>query len=560
MSKNKIIGKLVATQNPDISNIEVYAIWNDANMRYEVLSQNEAIKSFPNDGKLFISSYMVDTNLKYDRLVECEFTESPRFDRTSIYGCKFNAIPETLHYYENMSQIIMTGRSFKSIEEGYITEDESNNLFIKFVDEQIPNFYLRYNVKDQEYICGPFDSSCNTLVPSNQSDRILGRISEYEIEDTPDLQVLKISDRKQILLNFEKIERELKPSPRGSVDCMSNSQLASWFNEKFKAFFTHDDAYYVLDEHFFDSFRGGETLPNLEKNRLRRIEQSYENLWNTYESLKTILSTKSKLSDEEPFPLIQELRNQYEKDKQKFKEEYFESSQPEFAKVLKQHDKLKDELDSLNKEIQNKKAELQKLEENKDSIINTVKIACNLLNAKENTNSGNTCEFNIDNFEFFGKSDDSDSDEKKILAMKAWFISDIWEARMIARKLGNSRLFVLHVEHDWLHYEDFCKHGLIEMWKYAHEHKDENVFIVLDCINITYAEGGLKPLLDVITNKALWLLGTALKFPNNLHILATVLPWKDTEKSVGIELNKELFVPYWEKYNNDKGTLLPYKE
>ena len=181
-----------------------------------------------------------------------------------------------------------------------------------------------------------------------------------------------------------------------------------------------------------------------------------------------------------------------------------------------------------------------------------------LLNAKENTNSGNTCEFNIDNFEFFGESKDSDSDEKKILAMKAWFISDIGEARMIARKLGNSRLFVLHVEHDWLHYEDFCKHGLIEMWKYAHEYKDENVFIVLDCINITYAEGGLKPLLDVITNKASRLLGTALKFPNNLHILATVLPWKDTEKSVGIELNKELFVPYWKKYNND--TLLPYKE
>lgn len=577
MSNGRIIGRLVGTQKPGTAYIEVLAEWDDENMRYKVLSLDAAKDKFQDAGNLFIRPDEVrNKNLKYETIVECDYKYESVRDKYN--DCKYSAIPETLHYYEDKSQVIMTGFDssyLKSIKNGYITEDEAKSFMIScssFIDEDIPVFYLHYIVEEnnKEYICGPFDSSCNTLVPANQSDRISGKITEYEIENNSDWQVIDIFGRRKLLLNFEKIDLDLKSSPRGAIDCMPNSQLASWFNEKFKAFFTHEDAYYYLPDSFFDSFKGGEEITPFEQRRLNRVEQSYINLWNTYESLKTILSTKSKLSDEEPFPLIQALRNQYDKDKQKFKEEYFETSQPEFAKVLKQHNKLKDELDSLNKEIQDKKAELQKLEENKDSIINTVKIACNLLNAKENTNSGNTCEFNIDNFESFGKSEDPDFFKKQISGMRAGFINDIAIARTIARGLGNSHLFVLHVEHDWLHYEDFCKHGLIEMWKYAHEHTDENVFIVLDCINITYAEGGLKPLLDVITNKALWLLGTALKFPNNLRILATVLPWKDTEKSVGIELNKELFgsvvkentdtkfVPCWKKYNND--TLVPYDE
>ena len=99
-----------------------------------------------------------------------------------------------------------------------------------------------------------------------------------------------------------------------------------------------------------------------------------------------------------------------------------------------------------------------------------------------------------------------------------------------AEDCGSCKVYELHVEHDWLHYSDFVNHGLIKIWKEAASNPAIHFILVLDCLNLTRPECGMKPLLDSLECNVP-LLGTNLKRPDNLKIMATLLP---TEEDGGI--------------------------
>ena len=506
MSADKIIGRPVKNTVNGKSEVEIFAKLE--NNKYYILDKETSKKEFPNKGTLFISDYSIDDSY-YLKIIECDIVETNLFRPEVQFSCKYKA--DNIELCKTLHQLIQINDT-NSLVQRYITKEELD-AFIPYIDITNENpFYLLYSISNsssKKLCCGPFEMHDGKIRPSNKNDRDLGQVNEYDIDEKDIL----IVGSKKYLLDIQ----GLPPSTRSPIDCMGNDQLKEWFLKRFADFFKEDNAYNILPETFFDDFRGGEKITRLEQTRLRRVEQTYTNLWNTYESLKVILSTNTRLSAEEPYTLIQELRDLYEKDKTQ----------------------LIAELNNLD---------IKKIEE-----------------LKMQTQASSNVSFNIDNYIKIEERLSSSNDNYIVnnYPHPAYFVKDIKTPYAIAKEAGNVRIFVLHIEHDWLHYDDFCKHGLLEMWNYAHEHKEENVFIILDCINITYAEGGLKPLLDVIKyydDKDFWLLGTNKPFPKNLRIWATCLPWEE-ENSVGIKLTKSLFETWIPAHNSNEennNIQLPY--
>lgn len=121
---------------------------------------------------------------------------------------------------------------------------------------------------------------------------------------------------------------------------------------------------------------------------------------------------------------------------------------------------------------------------------------------------------------------------------QAFFIPDISWAYAYAKGIQNSKLFVINVEHDCLHYDDFINRGLLDFWNHCWNDMETNYVLVLDTLNLTQVECGLKPLLDVIGGLRPNLQGTTLGLPQNVKIFATVVSVKDT---IGLPLTPRLF-------------------
>jgi hypothetical protein len=129
--------------------------------------------------------------------------------------------------------------------------------------------------------------------------------------------------------------------------------------------------------------------------------------------------------------------------------------------------------------------------------------------------------------------------ENALLKAQALFIPCISWAYIFAQSIGNAKVYPLHVEHDWLHYRDFCDNGLLSIWNKAAEEKDTNYVLVLEDLNITQPECGCTPVLDVINGYRPVLEGTNFGLPDNLKIFATLLPFDG--ENTGLKLSKRLF-------------------
>ncbi len=108
-------------------------------------------------------------------------------------------------------------------------------------------------------------------------------------------------------------------------------------------------------------------------------------------------------------------------------------------------------------------------------------------------------------------------------------------------KTGETDLCLITVEPDWLHFDDYISHGLLDVWNKAFINSDKNYLLVFQNLNITIPRCGLTPLFDVINHNRPQLPGANKKgIPQNLHIFATLL--KDTEPSdLVIPLDLSLF-------------------
>ena len=132
---------------------------------------------------------------------------------------------------------------------------------------------------------------------------------------------------------------------------------------------------------------------------------------------------------------------------------------------------------------------------------------------------------------------------KNVFSHKACFIPNAALAYLYAKALRNTEVMIMHVEHDWLHYSDFVKHGLLEAFRKAYSDSKKNYILVFDGLNITQPECGLRPLLNLINGDVPVLEQCGFAFPNNMTIMATLLSSSE-ENAIGLKLNP-IFYNKW---------------
>ena len=109
-----------------------------------------------------------------------------------------------------------------------------------------------------------------------------------------------------------------------------------------------------------------------------------------------------------------------------------------------------------------------------------------------------------------------------------WIYSD--------NKTSNCSICTISVEPDWIHFDDFVNHGLIEFWDYCFT-SENRCMLVLQNINQTLIKTALTPLLDVLNNNRPQL--PFSKFsgcPSNISIFGTLLP-PENKMSIPLDID-----------------------
>ncbi len=242
------------------------------------------------------------------------------------------------------------------------------------------------------------------------------------------------------------------------------------------------------------------------------------------------------------------------------KEDVLKSKNAELNDCVATLDKVKKELVVKEESLKTLSDEIDRMETTKNMIVETLKeIVRNQQPAssrKEDDGdtyvndmvfferADNIAEVDDDNYKTLFPSD-LDREQRKaladILSHKASIIPDISYAYTLANFMTNTHLNIITVEHGWYHYEDFVKAGVLDFYNNALADNEHNYLLVLENINIVPIECAFKPLIDLLHGARLNLPGaTALAFPKNLRILATVLP-SASEDAFGIKLNEDAY-------------------
>lgn len=564
MEKNKIIGLIKISEYIDSNSsttkqntwIVPMAIWNNKLHRYKTIKDEEdRFEMFPNNGTIYIYQATAE-QWGNDSLITCNYSESNSYHRDGKYSCKFNADTNSVEDYIDLYQIIDVSTPV-SLLSGYITQEELNEYLTivdtKFfeVTEENPKFFLRMNIDKTSFrLYGPFEISGKNIIPHYQQDVTSRSVNEYDYDKEDFKSELITNEGKTFLIN----DGGWAITARRKIDCMTDEQLRLWFIDKLIGTLHADKNYEELVD-FFKNNKDGTQEP-LSRIRMRRVQERLDGLELTYGEIKEILTTKTGL------PLLSELQKSLDSNLEKFKEEIVGQSKKELKTINSSITNSENELEKIDalleerlKEAEAKKVDIDTINANYDSIIAAVRLSCSVLQSSATSINNQIVtehKFNPDDYVSFKKTGTEITSIEpnsllkmsfsNILSKKACFIPNLSIAFNYAKIIGNSRVFVIHIEHDWLHYDDFCKHYLIDIWEYAHNHKDENIILVLDCINITFIEGGLKPLLDVINNQNPYLLYTKLTFPHNLKIMATVVRANlENDERIGLKINPTLF-------------------
>lgn len=227
-----------------------------------------------------------------------------------------------------------------------------------------------------------------------------------------------------------------------------------------------------------------------------------------------------------------------------------------------------EELSKMNSDVQAKIVEMEsineqklkviyELEEHKEKLLATLEEA--LLTKKTNTAYEPTINTQQ---EFYPVRQDSlaleeDEDLYKIISTAldvklkkdlttpvqhlASIIPDLSYAYVLAHFVGNCHLKVITIEHEWYHFEDFKKAGLVAFWDEALSNPKENYLLVLQNMNMIPIRCALQPLIDIIKGSRISLPESSEnKVPENIRILGTVLPSIEKE-DIGLPLDETSF-------------------
>ena len=565
--------------------------YKNATGDYVIFEKNKAKSIFYPDGKVFAGKFQFDRDVNpISPYSFIEFSVTPSPKSADFEGDDYIVDYDYNKKYLQKSFIQIVPVTYQtSLEHGFITQDE---LFSCIDKNQIQSLGTSFFLKLNNSLYGLFkyENSTNSIRPALGTETKSYELNDYTFQSC----CLKFNDKEYYIGNVNAIPFR----QTGIIDCMDDKQLAKWFKELLKT--TADsEKILFLSKKVFQNFASHykETNVAIDEIRLERIKGKLDSFEFTKEEIEEIVKLDS--------PLVKSFKDSFNKEKADFHEAWakdgraklqllnqqIENLEKKNSELTQNKDNLlkkianlandyKSKTDELEKSIAEKREELEKsiseieakyttLQTNYDSMIEEMKIILSVNTPKPIDTtasiepicfcaSGKTYTyldenegygfFNLlkENLELESIPDVVKEQLKKdsvLFTYKAVFVPNISWAYLYAKAIRNSKLYILHVEHDWLHYRDFLNNGLLDVLNSCEENKDINHVLVFDSLNLTQPECGLKPLLDVVSGYSLVIPQFNKVFPENLKIFATILPFSD-ENKIGLPLNKDSFVAW----------------
>jgi hypothetical protein len=536
------------------SRIKVYGPKNgDKFERY----LTERIKSyFPQSGKVF-APLPIDSFCTF----QVEANNSKKEN-----GDDYLAIPASLKPLKPYMLILR-----KNLLNVWLSLEELQNIgsYRQHFEDGI--YYIK--ITDTNELIGPFIKDQRGLLP-----KIGKEASAFDLSSGSDDLLMENYNDNAVFFNSPDIclNKKIK-----MVDCMSGEQLQEWFRNKLNAVHglssEKENAINIIMEML--KKKSLASANDLDTHRFNRIFENLDQFKFSYAELR------DHLVDDDGFEKIvrkieemrQEIKSEYESEFQKDLESLkIEKQNIENEKngVIADIEKLNTEKNSIATEIADAGKLLESLHANYDSILVQLKVASQIGGYSTINNSRPFVKPLCYKIPRSGRSftelkTDGDSyqglelyfrimeknltragydekifnlfkdNENSLLKSQAVFIPCVSWAYIFAQSVGNAKLYVIHIEHDWLHYKNFCDNGIISIWNEAADEQDTNFILAFEDLNITQPECGFTPLLDVINGYRPLLEGTESGLLTNLKIFAALIP--PGEENIGLKLPERLF-------------------
>jgi len=552
---SRIIGYIEPVPNSEHAHVTIIGYKNGEG-EHRALDQNNAKTLFPPKGEAFAPKFKFDydgNNISPNSFVEFSVKISEKkndqYDQY-IVDYAHSTTPKSF-----CSIITLNGSH--SLAHGFITQDELSSCIEK---TELKNYSNQFLLKSEKCLCGLFryEEISDSIKPIKGKET-----NAYEFDSTLYKRYcVRINEREYYLGSTS----ELPFKQVGSIDCMDDKQLSEWFKELLKACF-ESNVFLSIKEEIFQNFTAKfkETNDAIEDVRLERIKGKLNSLNFTVEEVKKLLELGSPLADNLN-KTLKNMKEEYQSAWLSDIEKQEDTLQSEIEKLDKKKDNLKKEIEIIEEKysikennlltsyeekkfeledaLEKKRIKLNELTERYNSILFEAEgLPFKKLAEEEGYGFPNLLKKNLELDEIPEVLKNQLNKESVLFTRKACFIPSVSWAYFYAKAIRNSKLYLIHVEHDWLHYNDFMNNGLAAILNSCYENENSNHVLVLDALNLTQPECGLKPLLDVIAGYAIVIPGMGKPFPENLKIFATILPFKG-ENSIGIQLDKESFAQW----------------
>ena len=560
--------------------LKVIAIKENGN--YRKLSSDEAKQYCPPNGQVFGAQFFKADNSDFfdGPFIEFETKANQETDRIIINKTDFivNYIPRPRAI--NLPRLVMyNGKINQILSKGYLSPNEINTTIDKqnVFGGKNGKFFLYDSIEQKGIGFFKYQNSTDTIESNFGKD-----VQEFKI---PNNFVVSDKEGRSYLLFNEKqnaLERGI------IIDFMTNQQLADWLKSKMKDIASIDKNTLSLICNLPESQSAED---DRDASRYERLKDKADAFDINVETLVDLICTHPKYFNQfvDNIDLIEkEVKERFEKKYISGASEIIKENQKKIKaqedEILKLDETLKDEMgkisveaekekerfekesEKISKQLEEKTAQLKALNDNYDSIIATISAIAPVLKTSERTSiSEKTFELSMANFpkdenaSSYSKIKEKNEESfvsfmmrhvcykneklteyfkqvKKIFSHKACFIPNTALAYLFAKALRNTEVMIMHIEHDWLHYSDFEKHGLLKAFQTAHDNPDKIFILVLDGLNVTQPECGLRPLLNLINDDVPILEGCGFPFPSNMTIMATIFSSTE-EHSVGLKLN-----------------------
>ena len=450
------------------------------------------------------------------------------------------------HNLKRGYKLIRLNNNFSINKDNYLNPIELNN----YKEEILPNevFYFCH----EGFIYGPVNYCYNEFKSCNDKPFL-------DAYDYSDNLVFSLPGEGKEYLFGALGERKERP-----LDFISEEKLKEWFKSKIIELgeISNKNFYENLDA-VFDCYKG-EIEEEFAESRFRRIRSLIESSRRNYlgfqeyvRLVENIIEEKynnqnnSNLSIEQT---ISDLRQKKEKLEVKIKklnndyEEQLNANRVAIEKELNETNNkleavksdyfkvLKDILGDLNNNSVSKKRLIvlhafEKTDKKFDAQ-NDIQEIC-----ERNLKDG--CNQNIDNLwlmvkNYFNK-------DSELFTHKAIFIPSVSWAYIYGKAIRNCKIFITHVEYDWLHYNDFYHNGIEDVLDSCIQNPDVNNILVFDTLNIVQPESALSLFFDTIAGINPLVPGANILFPNNLKIMATIQSSQPKPDNIGLPLKEETF-------------------